>query len=900
MLRCLCFNLIASFFLIPLGTLAQAQTTLQIPTFLAAENSPPTASLLQDETQLAPVDALSFLNWTLSPATEVSTDPVFLLPKRSFASTSDARIQPAYLIFADVPIDRVKLEKLERYRQALQVNDQSACGEFQALSEDPGFDHRDFAKLRFWTLCPALINSDGSVEDVDITERPFMAEMKASAQMVVTERAEKWDIYLQLLFEKAQNSRALREKTKTLEMGLQVAELKNRPTDVVRFRHELERMAPRFIQKPKPEDFLSVGQDWIMVREFDKGRSYLRKALRTKKASFHVQRKAYQSLRNSYKVEQNKAKHLAESENFFRWLVKNKEWSLAFDSGLYWIRALWTDGQKSRAEKEIKNLEKQFAAQINIRSRAYELEFIRGRMDEEDSAYEKALAHYDAALKMGGEGSSQEVKVASARGWVLRRLGRDLDAAAEFERIAALALDLPDQLRARFWQAKSLMRAGQSEKAIAVFRQVAYDDPVGYYGLVAFHELASEIPPLDIPREKSLKGWNNFSVENAKATALDVVSEQAIDMMMESLGEVPPPGETASEFPEPMTSSERHIASPWGAQVLMASMDQSPNRLTTDPAPGIAGVAPTGALVLAPTGGLLSEPPRALISGSVRKKGLPDFAKSARSLSTEEKIWISDLHLMGEKQVLQKYLDGISSDPSWNFASEQGLQLLKSYARSGLYLPLFATIGKIEKEQRESLLMSHPELLFPMDFGDQIQQAAQQEDIPKELVFSIIRQESAFDPNARSFADAMGLMQILPTQAQNVAKDLKLEWTGHDDLFRPELNIPVGARMLRQGLSRYDGNFILAIASYNANDKAIKGWLKTRFRDDPVEFIEEIAYEETRSYVKLVLRNYIFYKRLSNPSLALSFPPECLPNLRKFKGPDRGASAQVQAQPESL
>ena len=96
------------------------------------------------------------------------------------------------------------------------------------------------------------------------------------------------------------------------------------------------------------------------------------------------------------------------------------------------------------------------------------------------------------------------------------------------------------------------------------------------------------------------------------------------------------------------------------------------------------------------------------------------------------------------------------------------------------------------------------------------------------------------------------------------------------DLYKPEVNIPLGAFELKSLMKKYDNQYILAVAGYNANDSAIRGWLKTRFRNDSVEFIEEVPYEETRTYIKLTMRNYVFYQRLLSPGVSIKFPEDLL------------------------
>ena len=138
-----------------------------------------------------------------------------------------------------------------------------------------------------------------------------------------------------------------------------------------------------------------------------------------------------------------------------------------------------------------------------------------------------------------------------------------------------------------------------------------------------------------------------------------------------------------------------------------------------------------------------------------------------------------------------------------------------------------------------------------------------------------MRQESAFNPKARSFADAFGLLQLIPEVAQRANKKIEGTYKNADDLFNPQLNIKLGSYYLKQQWELYNNRFILASASYNATDRAIKSWIKTRYDGDTLQFIEDIPYEETRNYVKLVMRNYIFYK-LINSDGKIDFPEYCL------------------------
>jgi soluble lytic murein transglycosylase len=130
------------------------------------------------------------------------------------------------------------------------------------------------------------------------------------------------------------------------------------------------------------------------------------------------------------------------------------------------------------------------------------------------------------------------------------------------------------------------------------------------------------------------------------------------------------------------------------------------------------------------------------------------------------------------------------------------------------------------------------------------------------IVISLIRQESAFNPDANSGVGAKGLMQLMPTTAKRFNKKVRTK-----NLSNPEINVAIGTKYLKQLISRYDGNMIYALASYNAGENRIDRWRKDIFRnEDPLATIEAIPFEETRNYVKLIYRNYFFYNLILNKS----------------------------------
>lgn len=258
---------------------------------------------------------------------------------------------------------------------------------------------------------------------------------------------------------------------------------------------------------------------------------------------------------------------------------------------------------------------------------------------------------------------------------------------------------------------------------------------------------------------------------------------------------------------------------------------------------------------------------------------------TVQELPKEIRLTVEWLIAVNEKSLAEKALS-IEADHLKNKKvtdEKTWITMASAFARAGLYLPLFSTVGSLPVEVKDHLMKNHPDLLFPTPFQSIIRDASRKAQVPEEFIFSIIRQESAFNPEARSPVDAMGLMQLLPSIAKKIAAQNGLTYSVAHDLFVPEINVPLGAFELRTLSRKYQNQFILAVSGYNANDSAIRGWLKTRYRPDSTEFIEEVPYEETRGYIKLTMRNFIFYKRLINAEEPFDFPE----NLLKLNAPKK-------------
>lgn len=225
---------------------------------------------------------------------------------------------------------------------------------------------------------------------------------------------------------------------------------------------------------------------------------------------------------------------------------------------------------------------------------------------------------------------------------------------------------------------------------------------------------------------------------------------------------------------------------------------------------------------------------------------------------------------LAKNLIRKKFTSLISSDKA-------SLNLLELFATAGDYLKLYQVFALLPFDEQDEITQNRFHFLFPTPFLSEVKRAESDIGISAAIIYSIMRQESAFDTKARSHADAFGLMQLLPEVAQLTAK--KIKWKtipSAEDLFKPEIIIPLGAAHLKELFSKQQNQFIRAVASYNSTPHAFNGWMKTRFNGNVLEFIEEIPYEETQDYIKLIMRNFIYYKLVLGADKEILFPDELL------------------------
>ncbi len=193
------------------------------------------------------------------------------------------------------------------------------------------------------------------------------------------------------------------------------------------------------------------------------------------------------------------------------------------------------------------------------------------------------------------------------------------------------------------------------------------------------------------------------------------------------------------------------------------------------------------------------------------------------------------------------------------------------------------------------------QLAYPKPFESAVRAEATRHAIPWEHVYATMRQESAYDPDAVSFADAIGLLQVMPESGARAARRMGLPFE-RDRLFDPAWNVRLGVAEMSELFRRFDGVLPLVIAAYNAGTARVERWLAeesaamrpTEPRSRPTVpttiepssrpgqrptieldlFVERIPFDETRGYVRRVISHFARYRFAEDPS---RFPDVPLP-----------------------
>jgi soluble lytic murein transglycosylase len=199
---------------------------------------------------------------------------------------------------------------------------------------------------------------------------------------------------------------------------------------------------------------------------------------------------------------------------------------------------------------------------------------------------------------------------------------------------------------------------------------------------------------------------------------------------------------------------------------------------------------------------------------------------------------------------------GLYDEASRELAAKRtrnALGVARLYLEMGNYNGALHAAAKDKPKRSENTAWG---INYPLAFREEVAKHASANLVPQSLVYAIMRTESNYSPSALSPVGAVGLMQIMPATAEAISKG------GSAKLARPDLNIRLGSKHLRDLMSMYGKNFSLTAAAYNAGSGNVKRWQRDLGGLPLDEFVESIPYHETREYVKKVVTAMELYQRL--------------------------------------
>jgi soluble lytic murein transglycosylase len=272
-----------------------------------------------------------------------------------------------------------------------------------------------------------------------------------------------------------------------------------------------------------------------------------------------------------------------------------------------------------------------------------------------------------------------------------------------------------------------------------------------------------------------------------------------------------------------------------------------------------------------------------------RSSGVLEWKNESSKLSTQTWMTSREKSAFERAETLMKagWLDEAQSElkllPLAQNAEEKAIRALL-WAAAGQYASAAKLANDAWDEKPELRRSPFVNVAFPSEFKTAITAQAATRKVDPYLVQGLIKQESNYNSRAVSGSGALGLMQMIPLTARDMAQDLRLgNLQMPDDMFQPARNIQMGTYYLARLVNKYQGTVPVALAAYNLGPTKIDRWIKSRpslkdvvtlrsSKADDELWFDEIPYWETSGYVKSVLRNILLYKMLDLGRVQISEP----------------------------
>ena len=235
----------------------------------------------------------------------------------------------------------------------------------------------------------------------------------------------------------------------------------------------------------------------------------------------------------------------------------------------------------------------------------------------------------------------------------------------------------------------------------------------------------------------------------------------------------------------------------------------------------------------------------------------------ARAIESDRFALASELLVVGERDVARALLFDLVAEHAAR--PHELLEIARAASDAGVHdvalVGAIRILGPLDPQSRATAPLAIELLAYPAPFPNELLAAAEAEGVPSLLLLALVRQESAFNPNAGSPAGALGLTQVIPPTGAQIAASLEVRWDPQL-LYEPASSLRFGAHYLAAQLELFEGDLLAALAAYNAGPTQAARWYGLQWAPGPDGYIDAVDFTETKRYLERVIENYAWYRWL--------------------------------------
>jgi soluble lytic murein transglycosylase len=508
------------------------------------------------------------------------------------------------------------------------------------------------------------------------------------------------------------------------------------------------------------------------------------------------------------------------------------------------LRGIWLSypakSIAGQAESELERLRK---VTDTVQPFTAEELFKRGCTLYDQRNYKKAAAEF-SALSPGSLSKKQRGDLAFKTAMTRYRLRKNADAEQSFARLASPESPYPEyRVEASYWLAQVYDRTGKDSEAVNTFLGLAQSHPESPLADKALF-LAALIKKHERNHREALALFRKIVADYPGSSyAPRALWESAWSLYLS--GNFAEAANTFALLSHDPTWREKALY--WQGRALEASG--------------------SGEAAFSVYAEIQQEYPTGFYSLNIAKKfGIR--SNRVPTLSTSDTIQLPEPFGMERAQTLITL--GLYEEAGKELAAlrkRNGSSFRGSLEHAGLYLAMNDFRSAMGLFRQEALARDDGNspsvwaILYPAAFHEIVSRHTSNAGIDESITYALIRAESNFLPTARSPVGALGLMQLMPGTARQIARNLG-DTVSSSQLTNPEVNVRIGTLHLRDLIVSFNGNLVSAVAAYNAGSTPVRRWRKSFPTLQEDEFIENIPYPETREYVKKVLAAMEVYRQL--------------------------------------